>query len=508
MYITILVWLFLLIAPSNLIAMQSNGQNPLTPEQRREVAEFEQNIIQATPSTINKNMLLCAYPQEDHEKKILIQLQADVLRMYPEMSKQMAQTITLGHYLLLNWIRVASLENSTYDLSDKQKKWLCQLYAQLPPALKNHLKNDSLITRWGGTNSFLNDALQETPPHTMGNGTLSNPILNFFPSKAKRLAHTKPFTISKISKETHSIAFNDKYLYIGHTNIEVWDINDLANSYRAAVIEGHPEKITALLVSNDKRYLYSSSFDKTIKVWNLKNPVNPMCIKTIRVPENSLVGEFFQANNTLFVSDVGHSIIAYDITEPSNPTYSSRKYFDEWLSSHAVSNDGNYLYLSTQKNKIIIMSIQDPATMVIVSEITIETEHRRYRPEIVLSRDGCYLFSIPDFCFEEVLVWDVKNPEHPVYSGAFPLSTTRISVISSHGRYNVYNGVDCVKIQDISVLYEPCQLSFEYSLVAKNLLDGNKKVLSPEAKELFQKWYNSMPEQLKEFVTKATLAKA
>lgn len=57
--------------------------------------------------------------------------------------------------------------------------------------------------------------------------------------------------------------------------VKVWDRRDLRSSKPAGLLVGHTDGLTHLDPKGDGRYLISNCKDQTIKLWDLRNMMEP-----------------------------------------------------------------------------------------------------------------------------------------------------------------------------------------------------------------------------------------
>lgn len=106
----------------------------------------------------------------------------------------------------------------------------------------------------------------------------------------------------------------------GDKTIKIWNFKDPKNVSCIATLVGHKDCVDALAELPNK-HLVSGSRDKTIKIWDLNNLANPQCIATFECdgPEAFITFSSGKNNSIYFASNAGKDIKIWDATDLKSP---------------------------------------------------------------------------------------------------------------------------------------------------------------------------------------------
>ena len=102
----------------------------------------------------------------------------------------------------------------------------------------------------------------------------------------------------------------------GNPQVQVFDVNSPGDT-PIMVFDGHTGNVTNVGFQKDLKWLYSSSEDNTVKVWDIKNPI---CLRSFDCgrPVNTVCLHPNQSD--LICGDESGAIKVWDLTVPSGAT--------------------------------------------------------------------------------------------------------------------------------------------------------------------------------------------
>jgi len=108
-------------------------------------------------------------------------------------------------------------------------------------------------------------------------------------------------------------------------DIRVYDF--IMNEHKPTnILKGHSDLVNCLLLSEDKKILYSCSADKTIRKWSLEHRT---CLDTF-IGHTGLVTSIIIYSPNILCSVSKNSILKLWDTDNGNCFFSSNRYFD-WI---------------------------------------------------------------------------------------------------------------------------------------------------------------------------------
>ncbi len=215
-----------------------------------------------------------------------------------------------------------------------------------------------------------------------------------------------------------SVAVAGNYAYYQYFGVRVVDITDPDNPVQIAVVR---DDIEDFFIANNKMYLNSGH--KFISV-NIDNPFSPL----IETEYNKPVyegggGEIFIEDNLAYITE-NSGLKIFDISNPSD--------IDElYLIEHenevkGVYVSGNYAYLASAYNGLVILDISDVSNPVKLGAL--ENSGTDYSFGIEVSGDYAYLFNTNTY----MKIINISDPENPFLAGTYDAGNdyTRKGIVS------------------------------------------------------------------------------
>lgn len=181
----------------------------------------------------------------------------------------------------------------------------------------------------------------------------------------------------------------------------------------------------------DKRpgmnYLYSANMESGLGIYDISvpNAITPILNFTIGNFNNLDVSTFEQIGNSLFVgigdfqvnSNTSSGLAILDITNPTKP--SVKDIWDSTSFHHGISHliiEGNYAYLSTMSDGIIILDISDENNIIFKSSLQLDLNYPAPSANAHNARGLKYKNDTLYVCFDRggLRVVDVTNKIKPV----------------------------------------------------------------------------------------------
>lgn len=214
---------------------------------------------------------------------------------------------------------------------------------------------------------------------------------------------------------------------------------------------GQAGSITRFAIKDNYMYTIDVNY---IKVFDISNNDNPVFRKSIKLDYGLETITIY--GNSIYVG-ANDGIYYLDIKNPENPVPSPK--VNHEVSCDPVAVQGHYAY-STQnaytigcghaysKSILAVYDVQDPQNIKTVSETDLEEPYG-------IAAEGNWLFVCDNNI--GVMVFDISNPEFPIFSHEIPIANTRdvilnypYMLVSSLSNVQLYNYSDIHNITLVS----------------------------------------------------------
>ncbi len=201
--------------------------------------------------------------------------------------------------------------------------------------------------------------------------------------KYRRVSFARNF--ASMSMDRHRIIF---------TGDDVIRIFDIQTGNYVHALEGHTAKILCLALSQDKRYLASSSYDQTIRIWDLETG---KCLQVLDKHTDLIRSVIFHPNGKFLLSGSDDRTIVLwdlDLGEPIMKRFGQVNAVNDI----ALSPDGKYLVNTNDDETISLWDLEGGKYLRALQG------HTRRIWSVAISPDGKYLVSASSD--RTIKIWD------------------------------------------------------------------------------------------------------
>jgi len=147
---------------------------------------------------------------------------------------------------------------------------------------------------------------------------------------------------------TESIVINSP-----SNDIKIFNVKTGALSY---VLKGHKRKVLTTIVSKDGKTLISSSFDKTIKVWDLEKRV---LVKSIKIPKGKVIKLIFGLNEQTIMGIKYRNRIVWEWDIDTGNLIKEFKEKKKPIISLLVDEKEGYLFTGNNDGSVKVLDIRN-----------------------------------------------------------------------------------------------------------------------------------------------------
>ena len=186
-----------------------------------------------------------------------------------------------------------------------------------------------------------------------------------------------------------------------------------------SILSLHNDAVRDLVFSPNGKILASGSSDKTIRLWDVSDPLHPAQLGYPSSGESSFRSLAFSPDGKTLASGGWKEIILWDVSDPQLPKVlgSPLTGHTNWVMSVAFSPDGKTLASGSDDNTIRLWDVSDPRVPKASGEPL--SAHTEEVTSVAFSPDGLTLAS--GSWDTTIRLWDVSDPRLPKALGE-PLS--------------------------------------------------------------------------------------
>ena len=212
----------------------------------------------------------------------------------------------------------------------------------------------------------------------------------------KKNANCKILGKHEICIRAICISNSKRYLYSGSKDKTI-KIFDIQKNAEIGILGKHENEITCLCISKTDKYLYSGSVDKTIKIWDLEKKSEIGIFKKHKHFIKCLI--ISKDGKYLFSGSWDRTIKIWDLEK--NEFLQDLGKHENYVTCFCISENGDILFSGSKDNSIKIWDLN------FFQEIGILDKSKFDVNSLVCSKNGDFLFSVhSDF---SVKIWDLKN---------------------------------------------------------------------------------------------------
>jgi energy-coupling factor transporter ATP-binding protein EcfA2 len=199
--------------------------------------------------------------------------------------------------------------------------------------------------------------------------------------------------------------------------VRLWDIRDPHHPSPLGIVTGHTSYVPTVAFSLDGHILATGSDDKTVRLWDVTDPYHPSPLATLTGHAGVVSSVTFSADGLILATgSFNRTVRLWDVRDPHRPSLlGAFTAHTADLNSVAFSPDGHTLATGSWDNTAQLWDIRDPHQP---SRLGILTGHTSGVSSVAFSPDGRTLAT--GSWDNTARLWDVRDLRHPS-----PLGTLR-----------------------------------------------------------------------------------
>ncbi|HEX8964919.1 MAG TPA: hypothetical protein VF820_00635, partial [Patescibacteria group bacterium] len=233
------------------------------------------------------------------------------------------------------------------------------------------------------------------------------------------------------NKNATAVVANAHYVFVG-TQVQAggeFYTYDTTTYLQAANPLIFGANIIEMAISGNYVYVIINNNAATLKIVDISNPTAPSIVGSLNL---GAVGSSIAVNNGYAFIGSNANLWIVNVTTPSAPVLTGSYGVSSSITGVAVSADGNYAYLSLNRNnnQLMILSTSNKSTPSLVTTYSVTANN-----SLCIFASGNYVYlGTGNSPGQEFLVINVSNPASPSKSGGFEVG-------ANLNRIFVFNGI-------------------------------------------------------------------
>ncbi|MFC5144818.1 XRE family transcriptional regulator [Streptomyces aureoversilis] len=193
--------------------------------------------------------------------------------------------------------------------------------------------------------------------------------------------------------------------------VRLWELRDDRRPQALATVTGHTDTVTSVAFSPAGRLLATAGRDRAVRLWDVTDRRRPALIRTLTGHRDTVFSVVFSPDGrTLATGSYDHTVRLWDITDPTAGETGPTTLTDHTLNVKPVafSPDGRTLASAGDDRTVRLWDVRDVRRPV---RLSVLTGHEDFVDTVAFSPDGRTLASGSDD--RTVRLWDVSAPRRP-----------------------------------------------------------------------------------------------